>query len=49
MKLKYKPWMSLVLIFIMLGIVGRMDYDDQVAIEQEKIAARMNNTYAGRF
>lgn len=49
MKLKYKPWMSLVLILIMLGIVGRMDYNDQVLIEQEKIAARMQNTYAERF
>lgn len=49
MKLKFKPWMSLVLILIMLGIVGRMDYDDQVKIEQEKIAARMQSTYAGRF
>lgn len=49
MKLKLKPWMSLVLILIMLGIVGRMDYDDQVKIEQEKIAARMQSTYAGRF
>ena len=48
MKLKYKPWMSLVLIFIMLGIVGRMDYNDQVAIEQEKIATRMSNNYAWR-
>lgn len=48
MKLKYKPWMSLVLIFIMLGIVGRMDYNDQVAIEQEKIATRMIHNYAWR-
>ncbi len=48
--MKYKPWMSLALIAIMLGIVGRMDYDDQAKIEQAKLELRLQkNAYAGRF
>lgn len=50
MKLKYKPWMSLVVILLLLGIVGRMECDDQEKIEQAKLELRLQkNAYVGRF
>lgn len=50
MKFTFKPWMSLVVIFLLLGIVGRMECDDQQKIEQAKVELRLQkNAYAGRF
>lgn len=49
MKIKFKPWMSLVIVAVLFGAVSEMDYRDQVRTEDAKVAYRMPNTFAGRF
>lgn len=49
MKIKFKPWMSLVIVAVLFGAVSEMDYQDQVKTEQAAIAYRLTGSqYAGR-
>jgi hypothetical protein len=49
MKIKLKPWISLVIVAVLFGVVSEMDYQDQVKTEQATIAYRVTgNQYAGR-
>lgn len=49
MKIKFKPWMSLVFVLALLGIVGEMDYQEALNIQEEITAQRLQkNKYAGR-
>lgn len=49
MKIQLKPWVSLLIVGILFGVVSEMDYREQVKTEQAAIAYRLSgNQYAGR-
>lgn len=48
MKIKYKPWMSLVILAVLFGIVSEMDYRDALEMEAANNAARLHVIYAVR-
>lgn len=49
MKIKLKPWMSLVIVAVLFGAASEMTYQDEVKTEQAIIAYRLTgNQYAGR-
>ena len=49
MKIQLKPWVSLLIVGILYGVVSEMDYREKVKTEQAAIAYRLSgNQYAGR-